>query len=96
MLETVIDHEVLGAEKQRKERLSRFTFLWLGSLIPRKSANLGIMSLKQAISDGADLELCIAGNGGEDVRLKNIVCELDLESRVRCWESSHRSDTNVR
>jgi len=94
MLETAIDHEVLGAEKQRKERLARFTFLWLVSLIPRKSANLVMMSLKQAISDSADLELCIAGNGSEDARLKNIVCELDLESRVRFLGWIEKAEVN--
>ena len=94
MLETAIDHEVLGAEKQRKERLARFTFLWLVSLIPRKSANLVMMSLKQAISDSADLELYIAGNGSEDARLKNIVCELDLESRVRFLGWIEKAEVN--
>jgi len=94
MLETAIGHEVLGAGKQRKERFPRFTFLWLGRLIPRKSANFGIMSLKQAISDGADLELCIAGNGSEDARLKNIVCELDLDSRVRILGRIEKAEVN--
>ena len=53
-----------------------------------------MMSLKQAISDSADLELCIAGNGSEDARLKNIVCELDLESRVRFLGWIEKAEVN--
>ena len=95
MLETAVDRDVLIGNEGGEERLSRFTFLWLGGLIPRKAANLGILGLKEAIGNGADVELWIAGNGSEEERLKKLVSDEDLNERVQFLGRIEKAEVNA-
>lgn len=95
MLETAVDRDVLIGNEGGEERLPRFTFLWLGGLIPRKAANLGILGLKEAIRNGADVELWIAGNGSEEERLKKLVSDEDLNDRVQFLGRIDKAEVNA-
>lgn len=95
MLETAVERDVLIENKRGEGRLPRFTFLWLGSLIPRKAANIGILALKEAIGNGADVELWIAGNGSEEKHLKKLVCDEGLSERVQFLGRIEKAEVNA-
>jgi glycosyltransferase involved in cell wall biosynthesis len=62
----------------------------VGRLSPEKGFDLLIRSLARLVSDGFDVELMIAGEGGERPRLEGLVRELGLDGRVRLL--GHRTD----
>lgn len=95
MLETAVEREVVMENERGEDRLPRFTFLWLGSLIPRKAANIGILALKEAIENSADVELWIAGNGSEEENLKNLVRDKGLSERVRFLGRIEKAKVNA-
>lgn len=95
MLETAVEREVVVEKARGGDRLPRFTFLWLGSLIPRKAANIGILALKESVENGADVELWIAGNGSEKEHLKKLVRDEGLSERVQFLGRIEKAEVNA-
>jgi glycosyltransferase involved in cell wall biosynthesis len=82
LLETAISKNTVLAKASEKLPKQTFRILWLGSLIPRKAANLALLSFAEACLEVSNIELIIAGGGSQEASLRDLACKLGVAERV--------------
>ena len=82
MLETSVARDAVVGSPAAKTSGPKLRFLWLGNLIPRKAAILGVEAMAQVTAVRDDIELVIAGAGPEEAALRKRVSELKMNQRV--------------